>query len=325
MSTPTRATALRVIELACRAPSVHNSQPWRWRVTDRATIELYADRHRQLPMSDPAGRNLALSCGAAVHHGSVAARSLGLAADIELMPADDDEQLLARIRLSPGAPPDLAQGSLKALEDRRTDRRRFTSWPIPNSRLVHLAKAASGFGAHAIPITDATARFRTEELVKRAMAIQGMDPRFAEEQREWIAHSRMDGVPLANSAPPTQGRPPTRPGRFESADDESIDADSAVDNSDALMAVCSAVDDQRSWLEAGESLSALWLQATRDGLSAVPLSQVVEVEETREALHREVFDSMAHPQILLRVGWSETARTRLGPTPRRVVGDVMAY
>ena len=65
MSTPTRALALRVIELACRAPSVHNSQPWHWRVVDDATIELYADRRRQLQVSDPIGRNLALSCGVA--------------------------------------------------------------------------------------------------------------------------------------------------------------------------------------------------------------------------------------------------------------------
>ncbi len=327
MSTPTRALALRVIELACRAPSVHNSQPWRWRVVDRATIQLYADRHRQLPVSDPSGRNLALSCGAAVHHGFVAAQSLGLAADIDLTPVRGDENLLARISLSPGTPTDSALESLRALEERRTDRRRFTSWPIPDSRLAHLAKAASGWGAHAIPITDVTARFRAEELVKRATAVQAMDTQFAEEERAWIAHSRVDGMPMANASPPAHGRPPTRPGRFATAGDaatiETTGVDRVVESSDGLVAICSATDDQRSWLEAGESLSALWLQATREGLSAVPLSQVVEVDETREALHQDVFDGMAHPQILVRIGWSETTRTRLDPTPRRAVGEVM--
>ena len=102
MSTPTRTLALRVIELACRAPSVHNSQPWRWRVVDDATIELYADHRRQLQVSDPPGRNLALSCGAALHHGFVAAQALGLTAAIDLMPSSDDENLLARISLSLG-------------------------------------------------------------------------------------------------------------------------------------------------------------------------------------------------------------------------------
>lgn len=326
MSTPTRALALRVIELACRAPSVHNTQPWRWRVVDEETIELYAERRRQLRLSDPVGRNLALSCGAALHHGFVAAQALGLTAAIELMPLRDDENLLARISLSSDIRTVEGLESLQALEERCTDRRRFTSWPIPDSRLTHLAKAAAGWGAHAIPITDVTARFRAEELLKRAMAIQASDPRFAEEQREWTVHSRVDGMPMANAAPPAHGRPPTRPNRFASASDaratEAADAALVVESSDGLVAICSAADDQRSWVEAGEALSALWLQATHDGLSIVPLSQVVEVDETRQALHQDVFDGMARPQILVRVGWLESTRTPLGRTPRRPVDEV---
>ena len=228
---------------------MHNSQPWRWRVVDEATIELYADRRRQLQVSDPSGRNLALSCGAAIHHGFVAAQALGLTAAVELMPLRDDENLLARISLTPGTRTDEALETLRALEERRTDRRRFTSWPIPDSRLAHLAKAASGWGAHAIPITDVTARFRAEELLKRAMAVQASDPRFAEEQREWTVHSRVEGMPMANAAPPAHGRPPTRPNRFASASDaeatEAADAARVVESSDGLVAICSAADDQR--------------------------------------------------------------------------------
>jgi nitroreductase len=42
-----------LIELAARAPSVHNTQPWRFTVTGQA-IELYADASRQL-MEDLTG------------------------------------------------------------------------------------------------------------------------------------------------------------------------------------------------------------------------------------------------------------------------------
>jgi len=327
MSTPTRTLTLRVIELACRAPSVHNSQPWRWRVVDDATIELYADHRRQLQVSDPTGRNLALSCGAALHHGFVAAQALGLTAVVDLMPSGDDENLLARISLSSGTRTDGALASLRALEERCTDRRRFTSWPVPDSRLAHLAKAASGWGAFAIPITDVTARFRAEELLKRAMDVQAMDPRFAEEQREWIHPSPAEGISLANASPPANGRPLSRPNRFASTSDagasEAADAARVVENSDGLVAICSAADDQQSWLGSGQALSALWLQATHDGFSLVPLSQVVEVEETRQSLHLDVFDGLARPQILARIGWSEATRTPLDRSPRRPVDDVI--
>ena len=324
MSTPTRALALRVIELACRAPSVHNSQPWRWRVVDDATIELYADRRRQLHVSDPSGRNLVLSCGAALHHGFVVAQALGLTAAVDLVPSRDDEDLLARITLSSGTRADGALESLQALEERCTDRRRFTSWPLPDSRLAHLVEAASGWGAFAIPITDVTARFHAEELVGRAMAVQAMDPRFAEEQREWIAHSRVEGMPMANASPPAHGRPPSRPNRFASVSEAEATGDARmVENSDGLVAICSAADDQGSWLAAGQALSALCLRATHDGLSIVPLSQVVEVEETRHALHQDVFDGLARPQILARIGWSEATRTPLVRSPRRPVDEVI--
>jgi nitroreductase len=327
MTTPTRTLALRVIELACRAPSVHNSQPWRWRVVDDATIELYADRRRQLEVSDPSGRNLALSCGAALHHAFVAAQVLGLTAAVHLMPLREDENLLARISLSSGARTEGALESLQALEERCTDRRRFTSWPIPDARLALLAKAASGWGAFAIPITDVTARFHAEELLKRAMTVQATDPRFAEEQREWTVPSGVQGIPMANASPPASGRPLSRPHRFTSASEaeaiEAADAVRVVENSDGLVAICSAADDQQSWLAAGQALSALWLQATHDGLSLVPLSQVVEVEETRHALHQLVFDGLARPQILARIGWSEATRTPLNRSPRRPVDEVI--
>jgi len=65
-----------ILSLACRAPSVHNSQPWRWRAEgDR--IDLFADYRRQLVYADPARRDLMMSCGAALHHLQVAAAGLG--------------------------------------------------------------------------------------------------------------------------------------------------------------------------------------------------------------------------------------------------------
>lgn len=326
MTAPTRSTVLRVIELACRAPSVHNTQPWRWRVVDEAVLELYADRRRQLQVSDTSGRNLALSCGAAIHHGFVAAQALGLSADVELMPVPDDADFLARLTFTPGTRSDDALETLQALEERSTDRRRFTSWPVPESRLAHLATVASGWGAHVLPITDATARFRAEQLITRAMAVQAADPRFAEEQRAWTVQGGVEGMALATAAPPPHGRPSTRPNRFAATQAAeaiaTVEAAGMVEDSDGLVAICSAADDQLSWLQAGEALSALSLRATREGLSIVPLSQVVEVGETRRALHEDVFDHMARPQILVRVGWQESTRPRLDRTPRRRVDQV---
>lgn len=325
MSAPSLDLLRGVVELACRAPSVRNTQPWRWRTLGDSALELYADRDRQLPVADPDGRNLSLSCGAAIHHAIVAAGAMGMTPTVELMPDPVDTDLLARLHLFPGHPHPNAQPTLRALEQRCTDRRRFTSWPVPDTRLTHLAEAAAGWGAYAIPITDVTARFRTELLVHRAMTSQESDLRFAEEQAEWMDHSTVDGIPATTATPtPTPGaRPAQRPNRFAGRPD--MDEDQRlVESSDGLIAICTAHDDQHSWLQAGQALSALWLRATTDGLSIVPLSQLIEVRESRDALHNGVLAGMARPQLLVRVGWQEIARSGLPPTPRRGLDDVLA-
>jgi hypothetical protein len=320
MSTPSSSLLLRTIELACRAPSVHNTQPWRWRVVEDAVIELYADRARQLPIADPSGRDLALSCGAAVHHSTVAARAVGLTPHVTLMPSSTDNDFLARIQLGPGHPTEGALEALAALEQRCTDRRRFTSWPVPDARLMHLAQAASGWGAYAVPITDVAARHRTELLMNSAMSSQESDPRFALEQRSWTEHGPADGVPTANADPASAGRTGSRPNRFAPQTSRPPDV---LESTDGVIAICTAGDDQLEWLRAGEALGAMWLRATLDGLSIVPLSQVIEVVETRAALHQEIFAGMARPQILVRVGWQEISRAPLAPTPRRQLDVVV--
>lgn len=319
MTIPTATLSRRLVELACRAPSVHNSQPWRWRIMGDDVVELCADRERQLPVSDPTGRNLALSCGAALQHGVVAAEALGLQATSELV-STDDADLLGRLRLAPGHTTPESLQTLIALEQRCTDRRRFTSWPIPDARLTHLAEAASGWGAFAIPITDVTARFRTEELISRAMSVQATDPAYTEEQADWTDHSGGDGIPLRNAVPQARGDRPTRPQRFDGG---AGPTGSLIESTDSLVAICTALDSQESWLQAGQAMGALWLRATRDGLSVVPLTQVIEVEETRHALHHDIFAGMARPQILLRVGWQETTRPILQRTSRRPLDDVI--
>src|SRR5271166_5957889 len=83
-----------LIATAARAPSVHNTQPWRFRVGTYA-IELYADPHRKLRV-DPIGRELLISCGAALFGLRLAIRSLGYLAVAELLPDPRRLRFLAR-------------------------------------------------------------------------------------------------------------------------------------------------------------------------------------------------------------------------------------
>ena len=91
-----------LISTAARAPSVHNTQPWRFKV-GRYTIELYADLRRKLRV-DPLGREMLISCGAAVFGLRLAVRSLGYLPQVDLLPDPTRLRLLARVRLGAAVP-----------------------------------------------------------------------------------------------------------------------------------------------------------------------------------------------------------------------------
>ena len=73
---PDHETVRAAMALATRAPSVHNTQPWRWRIGAHS-MHLYAEQSLHLAHTDPDGRDLLISCGAALHHAAVALYALG--------------------------------------------------------------------------------------------------------------------------------------------------------------------------------------------------------------------------------------------------------
>lgn len=312
-------TLHKIVEIATRAPSVHNTQPWRWRGGSQM-LELFADPSRQLRETDPDGRNLTLSCGAALHHAQVAAEALGWETQVSRHPDPAQPELLARLVLSPGPPPATAEETLAALDRRCTDRRRFTAWPVPEERQAHLARLANHWGARAVALTDESERFIAERLVRTAHRVQSADAAAQAEQAAWRHRGVEDGVP-ADALPGAADLVGAHRNRFEGAGDDTSDPD--LEASDGLLVFFDTRDDAAAWLRAGEGLGAMWLAATMGGLALVPLSQVIEVPETRAAFQTEVLGSLAHPLLLVRVGWRSTSRPPPARTPRRPVSEVL--
>jgi hypothetical protein len=127
-----------------------------------------------------------------------------------------------------------------------------------------------------------------------------------------------DGIPAANllvePPDPAHGRRFT-PGR--------LDHDPAGEPDGALLAVIgTASDDTLSQLRAGEALSAVLLHATLLGLATCPLSQVLEVDDTRRVLRDDVLDGAISPQLVLRVGFP-TSAAPLPATPRRPIANIL--
>lgn len=309
-----------LVELACRAPSVHNTQPWAWRTTDDG-LDLFSDPGRALGATDPQGRNLVISCGAALHHAEVVAGAMGWQATVTRFPDGPGSARLAHLELTPSPVVDDAADVLLSVRERCTDRRRFTSWPVPDDLLHGFARTGGVWGAHVVPVVDTTDRFRVDRLVERARVLQTRDRSVAAEQRAWVDHSPDDGIPslvLPSRDGTTTVTTPTRFGTGLLADPAP-----ELESSDGVLLICGYADGPEDWLRSGEALSAVWLRATLDGLSVVPLSQIIEVDETRMTLQHDVLGGLAAPHILVRLGWQELSRSELARTARRPLDEVL--
>jgi nitroreductase len=313
------AVVERLVSLACLAPSVHNTQPWHWRHHGGGRLTLSADLTRRLPVEDPRGRNLTISCGAALHHLQFAARALGWETAVELLPPDSDERVLAQVSVVRAAHPVVSAADLDLLRTRCTDRRRFTAWPVPPDRLDALCRMTAPWDVDAEIVADDGARFRLELLANQAISLLEYDVRRTAEQDAWIDRPSPDGIPLdllPNDPDPLRARSRFRPGVLE-------DTRFVIHGGDRVIALGGAGDDVGSWLRTGLAMSALWLEATREGISVVPMSQPIEVEGTRQEIARTVLRRPFEPHLLLRLGWQAIGRRELPRTPRRPLSEVL--
>ena len=287
---PTDATVSRLVELACHAPSIANSQPWTWRARGGA-LELLADHTRRLDHDDPAGRQLMISCGAALHHLRVAAGALGVEARVTLVEPEPGAvlELLARIDLSGDVVGRAGPLDLHLLHARHTDRHRFTSWPIPPDRLRSLARAARRPGVEALPVDGAGHKTELGVLLHESALVQS-------------TLSSCDGVVA---------------GRAER------DPEAQIERDDGILVLVSACDAPPTWLSVGESLSALWLEATRQGLAVVPLSSPIESPSARALVRRALPARAGLPHLVLRITWGALGRSHLAARTRRPLEEVL--
>ena len=151
-SFPDTATLERALDLAARAPSAQNSQPWRWRVSQHG-VSLYADWSRQLGASDSDRRDVLLGCGAVLDHCATALAAAGWHPRVRRFPDPDDASHLALIEVVELPARQMNIELATAITRRRTDRRRYRPQPIPAGTLewFHIRAARCGVTMGVVP------------------------------------------------------------------------------------------------------------------------------------------------------------------------------
>jgi len=302
-------SADRLIALAARAPSVLNTQPWTFRVT-RYRIELFADRSRRL-RCDAAGREMLISCGAAVFGLRLAIRSIGYRPVVRLLPDLDQPGLLADVRLgAPAAVTDAERAMIGAMPRRHTHRGSFAAEPLPAGLLIGLQHDAMAERA-ALALIDRPAQLATLAVIAaRAARSQAADERARADVRQWArtpGSVARDGVPAGAMAPPGGA-----PGRLAQRDLElarCLAPAAAAGPPPAMTAVLLTPGDTRAdWLRAGQALHRMLVHAAASWVFADIYSQPLEVAPVR-GLIRSRLALPGAPQLILQLGVARSARS----------------
>ena len=318
---PAEPLLASVVRHAVRAPSGHNSQPWRFRLRDDV-LELWADRTRALPVADPNDRELVISCGAALYTLRLAVLCHGRVPLVTRFPDPARPDLLALVRLGGPHQPTMSEQELfDAIPLRRTVRGEFRRDPPPHPLVAALVQAAGVEGASFEVVAD-DARAKLATLVARGDRQLGADPRFRDELAHWVrAHEGSpDGMPAAALGMPAWLGPinvllarfvPW--GKARALHDYRLALDAPL-----LAALCTSGDEPEDWLTAGEALQHVLLRATAGGLATAFLNQPVEVRPLREELG-QLLQATGVAQLVLRFGYG-TPTAHVG---RRPLSDVL--
>ena len=323
-TTPEPALLCDAVELACRAPSLHNSQPWRW-VAKGSTLHLYADLSRVVTAADPQGREIYLSCGAALDHLVVAMAAEGWDTDVHRFPDPHEPLHVAAIQFRPAPQPvtDECRARAEAIRVRRTDRRAFDAPSDRVSLEVLLRQTVIPYHVMCDVVLD-HARPRLAEASRLTEVIRHNDPSY-EAELAWWTSSVVPHAGLAYSTQPSaaeSGRVDVAR-RFPATRQHSVDDDRGNDRSMIMVLSTSDEDARHDVLRCGEALSAVLLEATMAGLATCTLTHMTELAQSRELIRR-LTGQRGLPQLLIRFG-EAPPEGDIAATPRRPLSEVLEF
>jgi hypothetical protein len=306
-----------LVGAATLAPSMHNTQPWRFRFEPASqTFELSADPARMLRFGDPDGRAVHIACGAALFNLRLAAAVAGRLPVVRLIPTVTQRLLLATLQLAAPwqAKPDEIELHA-AIPMRGTNRSPFSGRPVAPGILAELGEAARMEGA-VLHVPDRQEATRLQELARDAERTLLAQPGYRAELARWAGGARdREGIPDDVLAPhdprgtsPVRDFAPVQPGPVRYA---------WFEEEPQLVVLSTQSSSRSDWLRAGQALQRVLLTGTLRGVAASPLTQPLETPDAW--LVRDSQSRFEYPQMILRIGYG----LPVPHSPRRAVTEVL--
>lgn len=332
--TDVEGTVRAAIDAAVWAPSVHNTQPWWFGISEHgdggARISLHSDAERRLDVADPDGREMLISCGAALFTLRLAVQAMGCEPQVHLLPAPDRPGLIADVVVDPAA--GIEPGARLAVErlyrevkERRTHRGPFKQAVIPTDVLTALREETHRENAELLLVSDARERRALAAFTEVAEQLQRLDSEYQAEAARWApppgTHRREGMVDRAYPAEDVETDPHFAARDFAQGRHWGVAEGSDTPGITGVVALIVTRGDERAdWLAAGQGMQRMLLHASAEGLSAALHTQPLEIPELRRLIRVRLCHG-AHPQVLLRLGEADSALGTVRRTPEELTGE----
>ncbi len=271
-----------VAEAAAHAPSIYNSSPW-WFSSIGTSICVRSDFERIVPVADPAGRELMMSCGAAALTARVALRNLGLIAQASVFPDLGVPNLVARLTWSDERRPPSAQERrlFDEIAARRTHRGGFATDRLPAGVMSMLTEAVLREDTTLRIMADGDHRSALLAVLTAADRAFDLNSARMAEEAKWLS-------PAAGQINGGWGARPA--------------GESTTPGSPGVVAVLTTTHDERvDWVHAGQALQRVLLIAGSHGVGVAIEAKPLEFGQLRDFIGSELIGGDC-PQMVLRFG-----------------------
>ena len=293
------------IRYSTLAANSHNTQPWRFRISEGG-IEILPDFSRRISVVDPDDHHIFASLGCAAENLTLAAAARGQTGELRFKPENDGSMLFTF-----GTGATAGQTLFDAIPFRQSTRADYDGKAVSATDLQALAAAAAVPGVDLILITDRAQIDRVRDLVIAANSVQMGDAAFMRELKTWLRYNPRQAMDTRDGLFSALTGNPTTPAwlgpylisMFFSAKAENEKYARQIASSAGIAVFVSQQDNPEHWVLAGRASQRFALQATALGLKHAFVNQPVEVARFRPDLAALVGMPGRRPDLVMRFGY----------------------
>jgi hypothetical protein len=337
------ASPRHLVRAAILAANPHNSQPWRFHVQP-ASIDLFADRSRNIGSIDPLLREMQIGLGCALENLILAASAQGFGHRLALFPSPSEIAHVARVDLEAGSEPKSVSPLYAAIPHRHTNRGPYdTARALDPSVFDEMQALGKDLPSVSVRwFTSVDSRRHMGELVVQATEAIISDRQQSQDSAAWFRASwqeiqqKRDGLTVDAQALPGWMRaaakvlPPISREQSERIWLKSTrEVQVATAPAFGMLLVRDAADNFNR-VQSGRLWQRMHLWAETKGIAMQPLNQMPERADRERSLGIEPRFGNALKELARDPGWEVLMPFRLGyPTvaalasPRRSVDEVV--